>query len=497
MSWNLARKDRDAYTIQRRVICRGALVIKAMKLQLPKLGAVPWRSIGSFFAILSAAGFVVSSTWLSAQFIIDPRSIIWMNRYLPSQAKIPVSDWDDPKTMQEIQADLQKAGLISGEPLKVKTTLSAKQKQTDLLIPIFRPGKEVDRLTALRAYRVVLNPTPHKKEALQFVNQIEVHEMREDFVTEPLVRAHAIDSSSDRPVPFTTLQRFEDRAPRNGTWLTLSGKLRQGDRSIAYGQVVYYSPTTTAMSVMLSWTSLDGELPSWQAVPKGRPPEFVVNQTVGLEPEFQVYQLRSVKRKNIPFQLQPISLSQSGLRGENGAFVDALFLARSGLWSNAMDYMQSIKRQVGTDWTMDAQAQLDLVARHAKVTKTQAEQPWASAGQQVLATLLDGRWERATQMVQNPSVDRTEILNVLKFDPNRIQKRINAALNFDPDRSEVQLWAALRLASQQGKPSAIAWLNKQPQDSTTRRAQTMKLLNELDLMTLGTVAPADSVGKKN
>ena len=444
------------------------------------------------FAIASAAGCVVTSTWLSAQFIIDPKSVAWMNRYLPNQAKIPISAWDDPKTIKEIQADLRKAGLFSGEPLRVETAL--KEKQTDLLIPIFRPGKdgEADRLIELRAYRLVLNPTLNKKEALQFVNQIEVRELREDFVTEPLVRSHAIDPSSDRPVPFTTVQRFEERAPRNGAWLTLGGKLQQGDQSIAYGQVVYYNPTTTAMSVMLSWTSPNGELPSWQAVPKGRPAEFVVNQTVGLEPDFQVYQLRSVNRKNIPFQLQPISLSQSGLRQENGAFVDALFLARSGLWSNALDYLRSIKRQVGADWTIDAQAQMDLIARHAKITQTQADQPWASVGQQVLANLLDGRWERATQLMQNPTVDRAEVLNVLKFDPGRIHKRINASLNFDPARSEVQFWAALRLAAQQGKQGAIAWLTKQPQDSGIRRAQTVKLLNELEPLTFGTVTPIES-----
>ncbi len=466
-----------------------------MKLQLPKKGAVPWKSIGSFLAIASAAGFVVTSTWLSAQFMIDPRSVAWMNQYLPKHARIPISAWDDPKTLKEIQADLNKAGLFAGEPLRVETAIKAKQKQTDLLIPIYQSGKEGgdDRLTELRAYRLVLNPTPNKKEALQFVNQIEVRELHEDFVTEPLVRARAINPSSDRSLPFTTVQRFEDRAPRNGAWFTLNGNLRQGDNSIAYGQVVYYNPITTAMSVMLSWTSPDGELPSWQTVPKGRPAEFVVNQTVGLEPDFQVYQLRSVKRKNIPFQLQPISLSQSGLREQNGAFVDALFLARSGLWSNALEYMQSIKRQIGADWTLNAQAQMDLVARHAKVTKAQADQPWANVGQQVLANLLDGRWQRATQLIHDPTIDRPEVLDVLKFDPGRVQKRIDAALSFDPARSNVQLWAALRLASQQGKPSAIAWLAKQPRDSSIRRTQTVELLNQFDQMTFGAV----SQDKKN
>lgn len=461
-------------------------------MKSPKIGAIPWKSVGSGVVIVTAAGLVASSIWLSLQFIKDPRSVAWMNQYLPKNAKIPISAWDDPKTLREVQADLGRAGLFAGEPIRIETATKAKPNQTDFLIPIYRPDQNGgdDRVIELRAYRLVFNPTPNKTEALQFVNQIAVRELQEDFVTEPLIRAHVIDSSVDRPLPFTTAQRFEDRAPRNGVWLTLSGKLQQGDKSIAYGQVAYYNPVTTAMSVMLSWTSPTGELPTWQTVPKGRPAEFVVNQTVGLEPDFQVYQLRSVQRKTIPFQLQPISLSRSGLRLENGAFVDALLLARSGLWSTALDYMRSIKRQVGKNWTTTAQAQLNLVERHAKVTKAQADQPWASPGQQVLANLIDGRWERAAQFVQNSAIDRAEILETLKFDSDRVQKRIDAALNLNPARSDVQFWAALRLAAQRGKPSAIAWLKKQPQDSSLRRAQTLKLLNDLDSLTFGAITPA-------
>ncbi|MBD1854669.1 MULTISPECIES: hypothetical protein [Leptolyngbya] len=462
---------------------------------MKKIGAVPWKSVGSFLAIASAAGCVVTSIWLSTEFIMDPKSVAWMNRYLPDDAQIPISAWDDPKSLKEVQADLRKAGLYAGEVVRVETVKQGKPKQIDILMPVFRPGQadQDDRLVELRAYRLVKNSTARKPEALQFVNQIEVREMREDFVTEPLVRARAMNPSSDRELPFTNVQRLEDRAPQNGIWLNVNGKLQQGDSSIAYGQVIYYNPITTAMSAMLSWTSPDGELPTWQAVPKGRPAEFVVNQTVGLEPDFQVYQLRSVKRKNIPFQLQPISLSQPAIA--NGAFTDALFLARSGLWSNASEYLKSVKRRVGSAWTPAAQAQMDLIDRHAKITKTQADQPWANVSQQILANLLDGRWERAAQVMEKSSIDHPEVLDVLKYDPGRVQKRINAALQFNPSRSEVQMWGALRMATQQGKPNAIAWLKNQPLDSSARRTQTLKMLNQLDAMTFGNLMPADEPAK--
>lgn len=135
-----------------------------MKFRLSKLTLLPWNSIGSFVAIATAAGLVGTSLWLSTEFIKDPRSVAWMNRYLPDNAKIPIAGWDDPKTIGEIQADLKKAGAIAGEPIQIETASNG-QKHTDLLLPIFQ--RNSDRLIELRAYRLVLNPIARKKEALQ------------------------------------------------------------------------------------------------------------------------------------------------------------------------------------------------------------------------------------------------------------------------------------------------------------------------------------------
>lgn len=427
---------------------------------------------------------VMSSVWLSVKFMIDPRSVAWMNQFLPENAKIPVMGWDDPKTMTEINRDLKKEGLIAGDPISIKSVKGT----TDIILPIVRRTEDFDRLVELRVYRRILNPMPNRPEAFQFINQLDIRELNEAFVTEPLVRARAANPPSDRTLPFTTIQRLPN-SPANGIWLTLTGKQPQGDTSIAYGQVVYYNPTTTALSMMLPWTSPADELPTWQKLPKGRPAELVVNHTVGLEPEFEVYQLRSSRQsKAVPFQLQQVSLTQSAI--DDGAFIDALFLARTGLWSPALEIMQSVKRQLpSADWTQAAQVQMEVVARHAKVTKTQADQPWASSNQQVLANLLDGRWARATQLLQNSPADRFEVLDLLKFDPGRIQKRITAALKLNPARSDVQTWAALRMTAKQGKAQAIAWLNKQPRESSVLRAQTVKLLNQLDGTELGNALP--------
>lgn len=399
----------------------------------------------------------------------------WMNQFLPENARIPMIGWDDPKSIAEIQQDIRKNGLVATEPISIRSV----KKTTDLLFPIVRRNKDGDRLTELRVYRQVFNPMPGKKEAFELVSRLEMREFKEAFVIEPLVRARVAKAGGDRSLPFTSVQRFQS-APANGYWLTLTGKHKQGNTSISYGQVIYYNPTTTALKAMLPWTSPADELPTWQKLPKGRPAELVVNQTIGLEPEFEVYQLQFAnKSAAVPFQLQAVSLTKSALK--DGAFIDSLYLARNGLWAPALEVMQSVKRQLPPEeWTTAAEAQLEVVARHAKVTKTQAEQSWASPGQQIFATLLDGRWLRATELLENSTDDRFGIKDLLKSDPGRIKKRITAALHVNPTRTDVQCWEALLVTAKQGKAKAIAWLNKQPQDSPERHEQTLKLLNQLD-----------------
>ncbi len=444
-----------------------------------------WRSIAIATVLASAAAIVAGSAWLSLEFMKDPRSVVWLNRYLPDNAKIPINGWDDPKTMAEIQTDLRKSGLVAGDPILINMTLKSDQPINDLLLPIFRPIANSDDLSLVevRVYRTVFDVTARKKEAFQFINQLAVRELEESFAIDPLVQAKTTNSGSDRRLPLTSVQRY-DNAPNNGIWISAVGHLQRGDAQIAYGQLIYYNPASTSIRAVLPWTSTTDELPAWQSVAKGRPPELVVNHTVGLEPDLQTYQLRTVEQgRSVSVKLQPpISLTKPAIG--NGTFGEALFLARNGLWSTALEMMKSVRQNYASNWTIAAQAQMDLVDRHAKITQSQAEQSSAAPTQQILANLIDGRWTRATQLLQ-PS-DAFEVLALLKTDAGRIQKRINAALSLNNARSDVQTWAALMRTAKQGRPSAIAWLIKQPQDSARIRAQTLQFLNQLDATALST-----------
>ncbi len=447
-------------------------------MELSGASSSRWRSLSLSILILGAAGLVASCGWLSVQFFLDPKSVAWINQYLPEKARIPYSTWDDPKTMSEIQTELRKAGLSAGDPIRVEQNSKAKKKPADVLLPVFRPHKDgEDRLEEVRVYRTVLNPTPNKREALQFVNVLDVKGLDESFVLDPLANAKVAIQGSDRNLPVLKVDRFDDRLPQ-GIWLNLSGQMQQGDATVTYGEVVYYNPESTYIGSLLKWTSPNGKTPAWQKVPKDRPLEFVVDRSVGLEPDFQVSQLRGRQSKTSPFELKVISLEKSAI--DSGAFEDALSLARNGLWSPAREVMESVKKQTPELWTSTAQAQLDVVIRHAKVTKAQANEPSANVSQQILANLVDGRWAKATQIAQSSVADREEILELLRFDSGRIQKRISAALKLNPGREDVQTWATLRIAAKQGRSNAIAWLKQQPQETGSSHPQILKLLNQID-----------------
>jgi hypothetical protein len=439
---------------------------------------IRWGTLGAIAVLIGAAGFVSGSAWLSVQFIIDPRSVIWLNQYLPEGARILVSG-DEPRTLAEVQAALKKTGRTTGDPILLERS---KTKTTDLLLPVVKRQENCslncDRITELRVYRPISDSRGRsQKNYVQMISQMSVNELEESFVVAPITDARNDHQAADRSLPFMTLQRFEDKAVPQGIWLNLSGQTEVGDAPVTYGQVIHYDPDRTRLSVPLRWTSPAGESPTWQKPAKGNPSELWVNQTVGLEPDFRAYQLRSRKANPGVFQLEPIALTKPAL--DNGAYIDALYLAQNGLWSTALEILQSVKQRNPSGWTLAAQAQMTLVAKHAQVTRSQAEKPWVSIGQQALVNLIDGRWVRAQQLLQT-STDQDEIASLLRTDSGRLWKRVRAALELNPVRQDVQTWGALILTSQQSKVKAIAWLKKQPPESSTSRAQILKLLNQLE-----------------
>lgn len=434
--------------------------------------------------LLSATALTVGSAWIGIQLIFDPNGILWLNRFLPAWTPIPIATQTSLQTLPQIQASLAQAGLLAGTPI----ALTAKPgKPTDLLIPIWAPGPD-KQLVELRVYSAAQprasleggdgDPPP----ATYWANPpVTVAGPDKAFALEPLARNTTLRTGSTDLLPLTRIERLAGSNSAPGIWLNLTGQIRAGDTQITYGQLVHYNPDRDHLSLMLPWSSTT-RAPVWQEVTGGGFPELVVEQTLGLEPYFKLYQIQPRNFLPNPIALAPISLHEPAL--PHRTYTRILALARSGLWSPAWQWMQSFKQQQQssqTAWTETAQAQMDLMQWHARLTQQQAEQTWASPGQEILTNLIDGRWQQATQVYEATiATHREEILSLLKADQGRLGNRVIAALKVNPAQIDIKLWGALIRAAQAGKPQAIAWLNKQPKNTPATTARIAGLLNKLE-----------------
>ncbi|MEH2449834.1 hypothetical protein [Nostoc sp.] len=466
------------------------LTPKASKLNKPHAGAMKriakkpqkklkrgsWLSSTLAIAILlSSASLIMAFAWISVLFIFNPDQVSWLNKILPAWAQIPLGNHEHPQTLKQIQLNLSKENKIFGETLPLH-----QDAKDSFLLPVFQQRancqSDCKQLVELRVYQ--------RSEELEFKSQSEnyyylatqlpVTEPEESFVISPLLDGTSEPQDISIPLPLTKVQRFDGGTPLSGVWFNLRGQRQQGTGAFAYGDIVYYNPERTNLLQMLSWTSPNGQLPKWQQVTGDGTKELVVEQTVGLEPYLQVYQVKPLKLFLKPIQLEAITLQSPALK--DSAYQNALSIARSGLWTPAFEWLKFIKKQRKGVLPAVAQAQMDLIRLHSQLTKTQADKNWASPSQQVLADLIDGRWGKALQVFEASPHNAQEIATLLKADKKRLWNRTAAALRVNPNRLEVQAWFALILAVQQGEEHANSWLKAQPKITKDNLAYIQGLL---------------------
>lgn len=446
-----------------------------------------WMVLAAITFLLAGMAGIAGSAWLAMQLMVNPQQLLWINRYIPDWIPIPVTGLKPPQTLNEIRQEIQQIGAIPAEPLplgKNKSILDHKTAAADLLVPILRQRdncqSDCERIVELRVYQTTQQQRhPNDRQTYyQLVTQLAIAGLEESFVIAPLIDAQADNQGSTRSLPLTTLSRFEGLVPAQGVWLTLSGKRSRADETILYGRMIHYNPQRLRLNWMLDWTSPAAQPPIWQEVTGDGTPELVVNQTIGMEPQFKLYQIKPVNFLPNPIQLEPISLFEPAL--EHPTYHSALMLARSGLWSPSLHKLQALK-QAGTvgPWSAAAQAQMDFIRLHAQVTKVQAETAWASPSQQVLADLVDGRWKPALQVFGENFENSREIAGLLQADAGPIRRRVEAALKVASTQWDLKAWLTLLIAAQQGEARAIAWLKKQPKTSSADFKRIETLVNQI------------------
>lgn len=446
-------------------------------------------------SLTAALGLIGGGLWLGIRLMLNPNQATWLNRWLPEWTRIPIDQQHPPQTIADIQTEIRQVGLIPGDliPLSPQQSATNPTAVTAWLLPIFSPTpcpqslatlrSTCDALVEVRVYESLTeasfasSATAHQSQYRR-VQQLMVAGPAESFVLAALLpptsAPDAAPPGSNQPLPLMDLRRFEGTLP--GIWFNLSGQRVQNTQALLYGQVLFYNPDQLHLSLLAPWVSPANQPPTWQEVTGGGPPELVVNQTLDLEPKLVVYQLSPRNFLLSPWELTPIPLTPPALN--DVAYQQALKLAQVGLWSPALQHLETVKAR-GTPWSDLAQAQMDVIKLQARITALQAEQTWVSASEQVLANLLDGRWQAALAIFDQSAAKRLEIANLLQTDSGRLWRRLETALAITPDQVALQTWGALFIQAQRGYEGAIAWVQQQQPMDPTREASIRQRLDLL------------------
>jgi hypothetical protein len=421
------------------------------------------------------------------QLIINPTAVGWLSQILPNWSASSISR---PQTLAEIKLEASHAGLELGQPFYFSSYPGMRKGQPgfdDLLLPLVKPNQNCANPTGcaemveLRVYRPTHSPqtgsaTGFKQISYELIDRVGVTGPEELAAIAPLAHTSAMTQGSTRILPFTQIEPINSAgglAPA-GIWFHLYGEWKRGSR-LLYGQVMHYDPTRRQLASLQAWSSPTGQLPRWQQVTGSATAELVVDQSIGLEPQFQVYQLNLPRAAGQVVSLDAISLTEAAR--PDRAYGNALLLARHGLWSPALRLLQSLKQQ--GNWSTQAEAQLNLVALHAQVTRRQADRDWASPTQQILAQVIDGRWSQALNLIKAAHSSGYDVENLLQANGKRLWQRIETAMRLDPNQADLQIWGTLVLAVQHNRAEAIAWLHHYSPTAAKRAPQILAILEPL------------------
>ena len=413
-------------------------------------------------ALVSIGAIVIGSGLLSAQFILAPKSIAWVNDYLPEALQVPLQEWDRPQTLADIKETLQTTDRKVGDIIEFDNH--------DRLIPVLQTVyncvAKCDRVSEIRIYRPAKANGPKRHQPnYRLVAQLEVGAVQDWIISNSLAQSeNGSSETSDKALPLETYQAMDSPETNTGTWFNLTGKRQQGEYAITYGQLFHYDVRTAQLRALTQWSSPNPDRPiTWQQITGSATPELVIDHSIGLEPLLQVYQVSLQGTPDIAL----ISLTQAASTDPEAR--SALKLANVGLWSLAADRLNHLKTS-GGNWNSNAQTQLDLIAHHAKLTQDQARQSFNNVHQQVLVRLMDGQWQEALKVLEKDPLIQADVRESFKTETSRLWKRLSVAIDDDPNHPILQAWTAMIMLDRDGPARTKIWLAKQEGSSDRIRA---------------------------
>ncbi|MBE9249670.1 hypothetical protein IQ226_10945 [Dolichospermum sp. LEGE 00240] len=431
--------------------------------------------------LLSSAGVIIGVGWMSVLFILNPTQISWVNDFLPKWAKISTGKRELPQTFTAIELGLTQQQRLFGEIM----SLDGKSEES-FLLPIFQKRKNCQshcqELVELRIYKLSQD-WEYKFQSEKYyylITKLPVIGLSKSLIESSSVAAISESDNQETKIrlPLTKMKAFADSHLVSGFWFYLRGEHKNNDNNITYGQIIYYNPTLKSLQKMLSWKTRNGQLPKWQQITGNDAKELIIDQTVNVEPNLQVYQVKPSQLVANSIYLEAINFQKPAVN--EFAFQQSLFLARNGLWTPAFTWLKSLEKQRKQPFSAAARAQIDVIRLHSEFTRMQAEKSWASPHQQVTADIIDGRWEKALQVLEKSPDNGQEITNLLQTDQGRIWNRAAVALRLNPNRRAVLAWVALIFKVQRGEERANAWLQAQRNINGETLNYIQGILTQLD-----------------
>ncbi|NJM66349.1 MAG: hypothetical protein HC851_12145 [Acaryochloris sp. RU_4_1] len=459
------------------------------------LGSKLWSTLTPLL-LMGMTTTIVGLAWFSFHVITDPDVAFWLNQFLPIATPPQQTAAYQPQTLEQILKRLRDQNQPPGQPIVLATGKDVQRRLStamDILIPIYdRDCSDLScqRIQALHVYRSLQLPALLRvlqgKRYYRLLDRVIVKEPTESELVRLVGHPQWIAGAS-QPLSLSQIERYYP-APQPGSWLRLMGLRTEGNATATYGQVMYFHPDEARLVLMLNWGSPKGAVPQWQQVTGDRQPELVVDQTVGLEPQFTVYRLHRAARGDL--QMERISLARPAFA--NPVYAHSLSLARSGLWTPALKQLEFVKQNQQRRWSAKAQAQLDVINLHAQVAQVQAKQTSASTVQTIVALLVNGEWKSALGIFRSPDTDVAEVRELLLADSGRLSSRLDTFLGVYPQDQDAIAWGAMIRHLQDDSKPALAWAQQKMGKNKVALQSIQKLLQRLDQPTL---TPKESPSK--
>ncbi|MBE9136041.1 hypothetical protein IQ254_02290 [Nodosilinea sp. LEGE 07088] len=427
-----------------------------------------WRWLGPPLVLCGLGGglaLLVLSFRLGLRLMLDPQAVPqgWARLQSQSVSLPPATTLDELR--RQAAAEQQQLGV----PLPVQG------KSGWQVLPLLEA--DTGAIAALTLYQTQPGPGGSDDE-WRAIATLTVDPLPRATVLAPWHSSPQAPTALPTTLPLTKIAPLPPAASASGTWFTLEGIWQEQGLALRYGHLLYIDPQTPQLDLLASWSSPTNRPPQWVDLDGQAPSDLVVDETVGLDPALRGIQ---VLAGTTP-RLQPVSWLRMPVDAgaQAVAYQRALRSARGGLWHPAKTQLAGLKASLGQNWTPAAEAQLRLMERHAAITSQQAGQDWSTPTQQMLALVIDGRWDGALAILEaNPDL-LPAVIKRLEADQGRLWNRISAAAALPNPDPAVYVWGGLALRARPAQPDRRDgadqdWLNRQSVPTAARQRLTAVL----------------------